>query len=175
MSTKQISKYPIVRANSSNCNEVFDILSSGADWLSQRGMNHWKGAYTKEKIEKRIKEKEVYLIYDKEKAIGTITLDTFPPFYHLDTEKSFWDDSNVHAMYIRGLAVLPSYHGKGLAKNLMDFAEEVAKEKDIHTIRLTAVAHYKELTEFYLKRGYNIVEKRVGKNYYESNFFEKNI
>ena len=50
----------------------------------------------------------------------------------------------------------------------------MARQKDIHYVRLGTVAHYKELYDFYVKRGYKVVGKDVFKNI-EGNFFEKSL
>lgn len=165
-------KHVILKAQPGNWNAVFEILSACADWLSGQGMSHWQGWYTKERVQQKVQESDVYLIYEDNTPVGTISLSTNPPSYYTDSDRNFWSDTNAPAMYVSGLAVLPSKHGKGLATSLLNFAEEKAREKGIRYIRFDTVSHHKELTVFYLKRGYRITGKRMGRSG-ELSFFEK--
>jgi len=143
----------ILKATASDLEVVLHILSSCADWLSQQGMNHWNGAHTKERVMKRLQDNAVYLISDNGIPIGTITLSSNPPFYYNYTDDKFWKEPDASAIYISGLAVLPSHHGRGFATDLLSFAEDRTRESDIH---------------------YKVVGKRLTGNT-ESNFFEKEL
>ncbi|MEK6981556.1 MAG: GNAT family N-acetyltransferase [Candidatus Micrarchaeota archaeon] len=166
--------YFIKKAGSTDWKAIFDILSTCTDWLAEQAMNHWKGGHTKEKVIKRIEEKEVYIAYYEHLAVGTITLSLFAPFYYNENDKKFWNDEIASAIYVSALAVLPKYQDKGVATELLKFAEQKAREMGIYYIRFDAVSYYVKLNEFYLKNGYEIVGKRITGNL-ESNFFEKKI
>lgn len=137
-------------------------------------MDHWDRAHNERRTRKKIVESDVFLMYDNEAPVGTVTLSSNPPFYYRRSDNEFWENSNSPAIYISGLAILPNHQGKGLASKLLDFAEETTREKGIKYVRFDAVVHYENLTKFYLKRGYKIVGGRLtGK--VESDFFEKKI
>ena len=164
--------HSIKKAALSDWKIVFDILSNCAEWLSQQGMKHWQGAHTKERVMKRIRDKEVYILYENNLPVATITLSPIPPFYYGEDDKKFWKEKNAPAVHISGLAVLPNHQGRGLATELLNFAEEKAKDGNIGYIRFDAVSYYMQLNKFYLGRGYRIVGKRMTDNV-ASNFFEK--
>jgi GNAT superfamily N-acetyltransferase len=170
----QKHKQIIKRATVSDMDLVLNILSASADWLSSNGMDHWKGAHTAEKVLKRFQDREIYLLYYNDIPVGTIALSTMPPFYYNETDKEFWKDKSAPAMYISSLAVLPNYHGKGFATELVKFAERRAIEEGYKYIRFDAVGYYTKLTKFYLDRNYKIVGKRLTRDT-ESNFFEKSL
>lgn len=172
--TKQVNKQSIVKATPKDIDAVFYVLSTCTKWLSEKGMKHWEKGYTFEKVQERLRKKEVYLAYEGKDAVGTISLSNNPDSYYTNLTKRFWADRNATALYVGGLAVLPKHHGKGLAKMLLKFAEDTAREREIEYVRFDAVSNYKELIRFYLKRGYKIVGKEPGK-IAESTFFEKKI
>lgn len=163
----------IKKAKESDWKIVLEILTSCTDWLSQQGMGHWEGVNTKEGVIRSIKENTVFVLFDNEKAVGTITVSDKRPFYYKE-DYSLWEEPLASAVYISKLAVLPDYHRKGLASELLQFVENKARKKGIYYVRLDAVAHYKKLTDFYLERGYKIVGKGVFGNI-EGNFFEKSL
>jgi GNAT superfamily N-acetyltransferase len=171
---KQLGKQSIVRATPKDIDEVFNILSTATKWLAKQGMDHWKTGYTFEKVQKRLKEKEVYLVYYRKKAVATVSLSTTPASYYTNLTKRFWEDRNAEALYVTGLATLPEYMGRGLAKKLMKFCEDAARERGIKFIRLDAVSYYKELLEFYLKMGYKRVGEEPGR-IAPSTYFEKRL
>jgi len=151
--------------------KVRHILVTAAQWLSSQGMDHWLPWHSEERVRHRIKTKEVYLLTDD---IGTITLSDRAPFYYKPDDDAFFQEPAAPALYISGLAVLPSHHGQGLASRLLSFAEETAIDRGISFIRFDAVAYYQKLTKFYVDRGYTLVGNRIaGKE--ESNFFEKHL
>ena len=164
--------FTIRKATLEHLEDLFHILDSCTDWLSRRGMDHWQGAHTRERIRTRITEKNVFLAVDTDKFVGTITLSLNPPQYYPENSTINWKDPTASAMYISALAVLPSYHGKGLASLCLSFAEQQAKEKGLHYVRFDAIAQYTELTTFYVQRGYTLVGKNLT-GAVESNFFEK--
>ncbi len=164
----------IRRATKKDAETILNILVTCANWLAENDMNHWLGAYSIEGVSKRIETMEVYLATNELKEpVGTIALTNHSPDYYVGVD-TYWLDSTSPAIYIKGLAVLPKHQGKGIAKTLLQFAEEKTKEKRIKFIRLDAVANYNELTQFYLKRGFKLVGKTMLGGQ-ASNLFEKQI
>jgi len=162
----------IRKAKQADANKVLSILLDCAHWLADQGLTHWKEAHTLERVVKRIKERNVFLLEVKGSEVATITLDNKSPSYYRDSDKLFWSNPDAAALYISSLAVLPESQGGGLATQLLTFAEEQARKQGLKYIRFDAVAHYKALTRFYVSRGYRVVGSRVtGKE--NSNFFEK--
>jgi GNAT superfamily N-acetyltransferase len=80
---------------------------------------------------------------------------------------------STSAVYVSRLAILPNYHRKGFGSALLKFAENKASQNGLRYVRLSAVAYHKKLTNFYLKRGYEIIGKIFGK--LEGNLFEKEL
>jgi ribosomal protein S18 acetylase RimI-like enzyme len=56
------------------------------------------------------------------------------------------------------LAIKPSEQGKGYAQQLMDFAENHAKDQGFESVRLDTFSQNKRNQLFYEKRGYRRLE-----------------
>lgn len=97
-----------------------------------------------ENISRDIAEGIVYILFDNDVAVGTVTL--------AGTE-------------INRLFVLPKYQGKGYGRALLDFAEdEITKHSVVVALHSSLPAK-----KIYLKRGYRVIENRcamVGDNDY---------
>lgn len=169
---KRANRCVIRRAVASDADAVFAILSDCAAWLSQKGMDHWKNAHSRERVEERIRDREVYLIYKENAPAGTITFGLTAPAYYKTADINFWSDNGAKSGYANALAVSPTHHGENLATQLLSFAEARCREEGAGYLRLDAVSHYEELTKFYLDRGYKLMGKRTV-HVAESNFFEK--
>ncbi|MDE1871397.1 MAG: GNAT family N-acetyltransferase [Candidatus Micrarchaeota archaeon] len=166
----QKTKESIKRASLHDLDTLLDIYETCNDWLLKKGMNHWQGVYSREVVSQRIKEMDVYIIYEKDLPVGTISLSNKPSSFYRETDMAFFKDKNAPAIYLRGLAILPGHQGKGLASKLMAFAEQKVKEKGIPYIRFDSVGfeYFDKFNASYLRKGYHVVGKRGN-----SLFFEK--
>ncbi len=114
-------------------------------------INVKRGKYTKKQVEilnkknppkkilEKIKKRDMFCLVDKEKIIGVVSL-----------EKN----------KIGGLFVRYNYTGKGLGKKLLDFIEGYARKKGIKKVRFDSTEYAQP---FYLKSGYKLIKKKIGK------------
>ena len=70
----------------------------------------------------------------------------------------------IDYLYIYGICVPPRY--KGVGKQLMKIAKDIARNNDLTEIRLEC---YGDVNEFYLKQGYSILEEKELVNSNNSN------
>jgi len=75
-----------------------------------------------------MKEKDVYILFFDERAMGTITLSYGPPSHY--KWYSFWKEPDAPTIYVSKLAVLPHYHGKGFGSTLLKFAKMKQDKKE---------------------------------------------
>jgi ribosomal protein S18 acetylase RimI-like enzyme len=73
-----------------------------------------------------------------------------------------WLTANSNNRYIHRLAVHPEFQGKGHARQLMLFAETMAKKAGVVSIRLDTFSQNQKNQRFYLQRGY----KKLGDIYF---------
>ena len=88
-----------------------------------------------------MKEKEMFVITEKDKILGTI---------------------NLQGNLIGGFFINASKRSQGIGSKLFSFIQEYAKKKGIKKLRLTS---FPSSLEFYKKRGF----KSVGKCYFKVN------
>jgi len=101
-------------------------------------MEYLLGRQTLEVLKKKIKSRDVYVMVENKKIIGSVDLD--------DNE-------------IKGLYVLSSRIKKGIGTKLLKFMEEIAKNKGIKIINICST---KSAIPFYEKNGYKLIEIKKG-------------
>lgn len=153
--TELSSELSISRATAEDLDEVWEIIDQCAKWLAQKDLHHWADHYTKEMMSKMIAKFEVYLASKANKRVGTMTVETTPPKYYRDEGYlQYFSHPNEEALYVMAVGVLPALQGRGIAGEMLSFAEARAKEKDVLWIRLDCRIEVPGLVQFYQKRGF---------------------
>ena len=128
--------------------------------METKGIYQWSEYYpTAEIFEEDIKGKSLYVMEDKDNCLGVISIneDQSPEYREL-----VWADKSGKILVIHRLAVNPECQKQGIGRQLMDFAENYAKEKDYSSIRLDAYSGNPRALNLYECRGY----KRVGQIFF---------
>ncbi len=154
-------------ADPKDLDAVHKILSQATDWLASRGMTHWNGVHTKERILADFEKSKVLLGMLADRAVATVTISFDTPWYHQPSDRNFWQDPNASAAYIRKLAVLPEYMKQGLATKLLMAAEETALKLGSRFARLDTNPAFPELVPYYIERGYLKRGERDGNSFFE--------
>lgn len=138
--------------------EVYGIIKIDSEWLSkEKRLDHWSDWYTREKVEEKFEDWDVYLAYRNSELVGTMSVSEKKVGYYLQESIEMFTEPKARALYISMLAVKPEFQGQGVASDLLELAEGIAKGKRINYVRFDCREEYTELVDFYLKRGY---EKR---------------
>ena len=66
-----------------------------------------------------------------------------------------WITQDEYNLYIHRLAVHPIFQKRGIARKMMDFAEDFAKSNNYISIRLDTFSQNPRNNKFYKSRGYN--------------------
>lgn len=146
----------IRRAKISEIPEIILICNACAAKMISNGIYQWNEHYpSAEAFEKDIERDELYVLVIDKKVIGTIVISTL-----IDKEYKpvKWLNSNSKSVYIHRLSVDPNLQGKGYAQQLMDFAENHAKQNGFTSVRLDTFSQNKRNQQFYEKRGYQRLE-----------------
>ncbi|MFQ6082731.1 MAG: GNAT family N-acetyltransferase [Candidatus Aminicenantia bacterium] len=93
------------------------------------------------KIKERVKKKLLFVVEKEGRIIGT---------------GSYRDDGNF--FYIRSMAVDPKYQGQGVARTMLQFFENLAKEKGFKEITLETTPFLKRAITLYQTFGFRRVE-----------------
>ena len=116
------------------------INKVNAENYAKKQLRHELSCYTIQKIKDYIKNNLVFCVFDKEKLIGAIMLD--------------YNKKTLNSLYLK-----PSYIGKGIGKELIEFIEKEAKKNGIRELKLFPT---KFAIKFYKKLGYKITRRFIG-------------
>lgn len=164
----ELQHVSIIRANPSDLEKVYDILAEATAWLASRGMNHWNGVHTKERIEADFDKSHVLLARDAGgTTVGTVTVSFDTPWYHQPSDRMFWAQPEALAAYVRKMAVIPTMMKKGIAANLLASAEQDGFDAGAQFARLDTNPAFPGLVRYYLGHGYARVGIREGNSFFE--------
>ncbi len=142
----------IRRAKISEIPDILTITQACAKKMQDNGIFQWNEHYpSKEAFIKDIERDELFVIVKNNAVQGTIVISTL-----MDEEYKpiHWLTPNGNSTYIHRLSVHPDHQGKGLAQQMMDFAENFSKEKGFVSVRLDTFSQNKRNQRFYEQRGY---------------------
>lgn len=146
----------IRRAKISEIPDIIAICKACATHMISNGIYQWNDDYPSAlAFEKDIEREELYVLEIAKKIIGTIVIST-----RIDDEYKpvKWLTLGANSVYIHRLSISPKLQGLGYAKQLMDFAENHAKENGFVSVRLDTFSQNKRNQQFYEKRGYERLE-----------------
>lgn len=142
----------IRHAKISEIPDIITICKACAAHLISNEIYQWNEHYPSTTIfEKDIERAELYVLEMDDKVIGTIVISTLMDDEYVPVK---WLTPNLNSVYIHRLSVDPSKQGKGYAQQLMDFAENHAKENNFTSIRLDTFSQNRRNQTFYETRGY---------------------
>lgn len=136
--------------------DIIHITKACARSMIANEIYQWNEHYPSASIfEKDSARNELYVLEIDEKIIGSIVISTL-----MDEEYAHvkWLTPNTANFYIHRLAVHPDFQKKGYAQQLMTFAEKMAQEQSIPSIRLDTFSQNLRNQKFYENRGYQRLE-----------------
>ena len=146
----------IRRAKISEIPDILNITKACAVFMIDKGIYQWNEEYpSPEAFEKDIERKELFVLEKLAKVIGTVVISTLMDDEYVPVK---WLTPNSDNVYIHRLSVDPKFQGKGYAQQLMDFAENLARENGFISIRLDTFSQNKRNQIFYETRGYKRLE-----------------
>lgn len=148
--------YEIKLCSITEADELFEIYDKCRKSMQAAGIFQWQNEYPAiENIKQDVEDKTLYGYYDNDnenqKCLGAVCISK-----HQDEEykEIDWKGPDENVIVIHRLAVNPDYQSKGIARLLMDFAEDYAKKKNYSAIRLDSYSQNKRALKFYENRGY---------------------
>jgi ribosomal protein S18 acetylase RimI-like enzyme len=130
---------------------VMELVRSCVRYMESEGIDQWDEFYPDEATcSGDIERHELFLLERDSRISGIITLNEFQePAYR----EVSWHYSGK-ALVVHRLAVDPSCQGQGIARELMQFACESARQQRYATIRLDAFAGNPRAVAMYKRLGY---------------------
>jgi len=151
----------IQRASTDDIQSLHQILiACGLDLNKRFGLSHWiPPNYPLEQMIQDGMENEVYAVIINGDLVGTFTLEitTIVPYSYAKYGKIVWQISNIMAVYVHKLAILPTWQGKGLGSKCIQAIEKLAIDRSCYSVRLDGVKTHSNLLSFYKNRGYQPV------------------
>jgi len=140
-------------ANLSEIEEIITLTKACARKMIAEGIFQWNEHYPNAlAFQKDISRDELFVLIASEMIAGCITISSEKDADYYNVE---WLTEDGNQFYVHRLAVHPSFQHKGFAKQLMDFAEAYAKERQAISIRLDTFSANKRNQRFYEARGYS--------------------
>lgn len=143
----------------SDLSTISSIVLACAARLKEKNLNDWSWYYTEERLAENIKTKDGYLFLAEEVPVGVLFLSTKDVYYYSPADMEKFKEPKVAAFYISTLAVSPEYQHQGIATKMINFGENLAREKEIKYLRLDCNSNDELLLEFYKKRGFEVVSR----------------
>lgn len=150
----------IRKAIEHDIDQILSVTKACAAYMIKQNIFQWNEFYPNNlAFEKDIQREECYVFENEKKIIGCITISTFMDEEYAPID---WLTSNNNNIYIHRLAVHPKYQGMGYAQQMMQFAENYAKNNKYQSVRLDTFSQNKRNQKFYELRGY----KKLGDIYF---------
>ena len=142
----------ITKPLKTNIPELLELTRACAKYMTAQGIYQWNEHYpSREAFEADIDIGQLWVLKEENKILGSIVISTI---MDEEYEEIQWLTPNDKNIYIHRLAVHPDRQGKGLARKLMDFAENYARENRFASVRLDTFSQNPRNNNFYQKRGY---------------------
>lgn len=143
----------IVAGASGDEQEIITMTKRCAADLISKGISQWDENYPDlNTIQTDIQRSELFKYVLEDTIVGIVVLNENQDPEYSELKWITSDDSRN--LVVHRLAVHPEHQGKGIARQLMDFAEEKAKTDGYDSIRLDTFSQNKRNQKFYDNRGY---------------------
>ncbi|MEO6346794.1 MAG: GNAT family N-acetyltransferase [Aquaticitalea sp.] len=142
----------IRKATNSDIDKVIEVTKQCAQYLIDKSIFQWNEHYPNRRtFETDVLRDELYVLVKNNSILGCVVISTFMDEIYIPVK---WLTPNKNNYYIHRLAVHPNYQRKGFARQIMDYAEILSKEKNQTSIRLDTFSQNKRNQMFYEQRGY---------------------
>jgi len=147
----------IQKATQNQSQEIFALFQACAKHLQAQGILQWDENYpTLAHVEAAIATNSLFVFLENQKLKGSISIDENQDITY---QNILWKYPATKILVIHRLAVHPNFQRKGIAKKLMDFAENYAIQNQYEAIRLDAFSANERTLRFYRNRNYEENEK----------------
>lgn len=151
----------IVKANSSDTEEILDLVQEIIRDMNAHGIDQWNEIYPPPRIfVSDVKSGSLFAVKSDDKIVGIIVLTGEPDEEYEQIE---WKDKHGKALIIHRIAVHPKWQRKGIGEKLMDYAEDFAKKNGYSSIRVDTHSGNPRSLRLFEKRKY---ERKPGEIFF---------
>ena len=132
---------------------ILELTRACGRHMRENGIDQWDENYPdRGSLERDIHSKTLFAYRENDEVLGIVVLnETQDPEY---AEMNWTTSESDRNIVVHRLAVSPNHQGKGIARKIMDFAEDWAKEHQYDSIRLDTFSQNPRNQRFYKNRGY---------------------
>jgi len=142
----------VIRAKYNDLIEVLYLLKVCISDMNRKGLKHWNSAYPDvESIKSDLHKGAIFLLKDRGVCKGMLTLNSSEPEEYREIN---WPDKSLRPLYLQRMAIHPKWQGQGLAKNLIDFADDYARKNGYQCIRLDVFSPSERARQLYEKQDF---------------------
>ncbi len=141
---------------------IEEILLDAVIWMQKNKLqNQWNENNIKwDYLSKDYNINNFYINYQNGVPVGCMAI--------TDLDTKYWSEiQQGKSLYIHKLAIKRIYAGKGVSKELIDFAKNLSLKNGINSLRLDCNLYRNKLRMLYEKEGFTYVETRKLKNNYD--------
>lgn len=151
-----VARPRIRAAYDGDVDEILDLLSEAAHWVTTLGIAQWPEWFPREFIAEQVANNEVFVAVDGDVIAATVCVQW--------TDPMFWPDAAHDAVYIHRLAVRRSHAGAGLGEQIIRWAENEALAAGRAWIRLDCLTENTRLRRYYERLGFEHLDDIEGEN-----------
>ena len=141
----------ITLATPENLDAIMEMYNSCVQGMLALGIDQWDESYPNRTIiEQDLKEGCYYIGVLDHEIIAGMRVDKIQDPTYLNVN---WTDKSNNFMVVHRLGSKTKVWNKGIGKQMMDFAENIAIESGCSSFRLDTYSHNTKAIEFYKKLG----------------------
>jgi GNAT superfamily N-acetyltransferase len=150
----------VVKAGPADAETASAIMNEAADWLAGRGETLWfPEELTPERLMAPIEAGELHLVQIQGEPMGTVIFQL--------SDKLYWPDMpEGDSAYIHKIILKRSAAGKGVSRQIIEWAKNKAHDMGMKYLRLDTEAARAKLCSLYESAGFTShSERQVGRHY----------
>jgi len=124
----------IIQAKTSDLIEILYLLRVCTHEMNVKGLKHWNSVFPgTERMQHDLAKGSIYLVKERGVCKGMVTLNEHEPE---DYRQVSFQSGRQKPLYLQNMAVHPKWQRTGIAKMMIEYAQQLAKERGFDCIRL---------------------------------------
>ncbi|MFC4777781.1 GNAT family N-acetyltransferase [Paenibacillus sp. GCM10023252] len=144
----------LASAKGDELNDVHALLQACREAMERDGIFQWDTSYPSLSIvEEDYEQSRLYVCRMDGIVVGAVSLYEDEPGEYKSLQ---WNSARGEASVVHRLGVRPDYQSKGIAKRLMGYAEDLARQAGKKAIKLDTYSENEKAAAFYTRLGYTV-------------------